>query len=408
MAESIGDRIGRLRRRRGMTQEQLAEASGVSVATIRKLERNDRESARMGTLRQLAQALGVKTTDLMQTGPIEAPVAPEVDPAGILAIRRVITPARGLGRVTHADDAQDAPTITGVRASVREGNRLYQGDDYAATLGALPSVLTEAAQVAELAEGEARLAALEVQAQAYQLAGSTLIHLRHDDLAYQALSRAIDLAERSGNQVLGASAVVSLCWLLLRQRRFDEAEDVAVATADAIEPSFRHSTASHLGTWGWLLLRGSAAAVRNNRTPEADEMLRQAKAAAVLVGRDVIDYHEYWTTFGPNTVAMKEVENAMVLREYGKALQLSGQVTAPARSTSNNRNRHLLDLAAAHTEQRDYAPATDILMGIKQAAPEWLRYQRYARDIATTLVTRRKRGLSPQLVELADFLAVEL
>ncbi|MFI6849953.1 hypothetical protein [Kitasatospora sp. NPDC050467] len=122
----------------------------------------------------------------------------------------------------------------------------------------------------------------------------------------------------------------------------------------------------------------------------------------------MIDYHEYWTTFGPNTVAMKEVENAMVLREYGKALQLSGQVTTPARSTSNNRNRHLLDLAAAHTEQRDYAPATDILMGIKQAAPEWLRYQRYARDIATTLVIRRKRGLSPQLVELADFLAVEL
>ncbi|MFF4138861.1 hypothetical protein ACFY1B_47345 [Streptomyces mirabilis] len=38
----------------------------------------------------------------------------------------------------------------------------------------------------------------------------------------------------------------------------------------------------------------------------------------------------------------------------------------------------------------------------------WLRYQRYARDIANTLVTRRKRGLSPQLVELADFLSVEL
>ncbi|MER7467024.1 hypothetical protein [Streptomyces sp. NPDC097981] len=38
-----------------------------------------------------------------------------------------------------------------------------------------------------------------------------------------------------------------------------------------------------------------------------------------------------------------------------EALQLSEQVTTPARSTSNNRNRHLLELAAAHTEQRDYA-----------------------------------------------------
>ncbi|MEU7165999.1 helix-turn-helix transcriptional regulator [Streptomyces morookaense] len=408
MAESIGDRIGRVRRRRGMTQEQLAEASGVSVATIRKLERNDRDSARMSTLRQLAQALGVKTTDLMQTGPIAPPVAPEADPAGILAVRRVITPARGLGRVVLADDTADAPTLTGLRASLHEGNRLYQGDNYAATVEALPSLLTEAAQLAELSDGDAWLAALEVQAQAYQLAGSTLIHLRHDDLAYQALSRAIDLAEQSGNQVLAASAVVSLCWLLLRQRRFDEAEQVAVATADAIEPSFRHSTAGHLGTWGWLLLRASAAAVRNNRGPEAADLTRQAKAAAVLVGREVIDYHEYWTTFGPTTVAMKEVENAMVQREYSKALVLSAQVVMPRRSTSNNRNRHLLDLAAAHSEQRNHAQAVEILTGIKHAAPEWLRYQRYARDITVTLVTRRKRGLSPQLARLADFLAVEV
>ena len=407
MAESIGDRVARVRRRRGLTQEQLAEASGVSVATIRKLERNDRTSTRMATLRQLAQALSVKTTDLMQTGPVRAPLAAEADPDGILAIRRVITPALGLGQVASVAD-EEAPTITGVRRSVREGNRLYQGDNYAATLAALPGVLTEAAQLAELSDGDAALTASAVQAQAYQLAGSTLIQLRYDDLAYQALARAIDLAERSGDQGLAASAVVSLCWLLLRQHRFDEAEDTALATADAVEPSFRHATTSQLAVWGWLLLRGSAAAVRNNRTPEAAEMIRQAKAAAVLVGREVVDYHEYWTTFGPTTVAMKEVENSMVLGEWGRALELSTRITVPARSTSNNRNRHLLDRASAHTEQRDYTPAAEILLGIKHTAPEWLRYQRYARDITATLVTRRKRGLSPELVELADFLAVEL
>lgn len=46
-----------LRRRRGLTQQELADAAGVSVDIIRKLEQGQRSSALLTTLMAIAQAL---------------------------------------------------------------------------------------------------------------------------------------------------------------------------------------------------------------------------------------------------------------------------------------------------------------------------------------------------------------
>jgi transcriptional regulator with XRE-family HTH domain len=50
----IGEQIAVLRRARGMTQDQLAEAAGVSVDVIRRLEQGVRHSARLNTLSKIA------------------------------------------------------------------------------------------------------------------------------------------------------------------------------------------------------------------------------------------------------------------------------------------------------------------------------------------------------------------
>jgi len=52
-----------------MTQEALAERSGVSVSVIRKLERGERDSAGLSTVRKLAFALGVPTMELFAPTP---------------------------------------------------------------------------------------------------------------------------------------------------------------------------------------------------------------------------------------------------------------------------------------------------------------------------------------------------
>ena len=55
--------LRRLRRLKGMTQRQLAEAAGVGIATVNRLERGLRE-ARPGTMARIARSLGVKIADV--------------------------------------------------------------------------------------------------------------------------------------------------------------------------------------------------------------------------------------------------------------------------------------------------------------------------------------------------------
>ena len=59
------DRLKFLRRLRAMSQDELAEESGVGRATISRIERGE-TGAHGRTLRRLAAALGVDVAELVQ------------------------------------------------------------------------------------------------------------------------------------------------------------------------------------------------------------------------------------------------------------------------------------------------------------------------------------------------------
>jgi len=56
---TIGGRLRRARLSRGLTQDELAELSGVPVVTISRIENNRYGTPRPPTVRKLATALGV-------------------------------------------------------------------------------------------------------------------------------------------------------------------------------------------------------------------------------------------------------------------------------------------------------------------------------------------------------------
>lgn len=64
MRELVGRNVARIRQQKGLTQEQLAEASGFSQQYISSLERG-RRNPTVITLYELAQALGVSHVDLV-------------------------------------------------------------------------------------------------------------------------------------------------------------------------------------------------------------------------------------------------------------------------------------------------------------------------------------------------------
>ena len=232
-------------------------------------------------------------------------------------------------------------------------------------------------------------------------------HWQDLDTARTALDRSLADAQESGSVLDAASSVITMCWLLLLEKQFEQVRAMALQWADRIEPKFSIATTAELSTWGWLLLRASAAAIRDNRPDEAAHAMRLAQAAAVTVGRERGSYHSYWTTFGPATLAMKQVENAVIDGKPDIALALAEKVPGNLRPTSDNRNRHLLDITAAHLDLRHYPEAFDVLYRLYQEAPAWLDNQHMAKDQLGKIVTRR-RTLTADMRELADFMQLAL
>lgn len=63
-AESVGQNIRRLRESRGWLQRDLAQAAGLPVRTIGRIERGDVD-VRLSTLAKIAKALRVSAKELL-------------------------------------------------------------------------------------------------------------------------------------------------------------------------------------------------------------------------------------------------------------------------------------------------------------------------------------------------------
>jgi hypothetical protein len=246
-------------------------------------------------------------------------------------------------------------------------------------------------------------------ARAHHLTGNLLIQLRAGDLAYRALTAALDAAEQSGNQIVGATVLQGMTWLLLRQGRFSEAEQLAVSTADRIESRFSRARPDELAAWGWLLMGAAAAAARDNRHADAIELIDSAAAAAVRIGeRPPAGEHLMMVGgFGTARVEMQRVETAAVAGEPGRVLELAGRVPPSETAVSSSWNRHRLDVAWAYAELGQSREATEVLTEISRTAAPWLRHQRYARDIVRALAESRRRVMSRDLAELTALVGVE-
>jgi transcriptional regulator with XRE-family HTH domain/predicted nucleic acid-binding protein len=387
---TAGQNIKEVRKLRGLSQRELADASGVSLDTIKALEQGKSRTARMETFRKLALALRVTTARLAGSGDEEGATQETVD--RWKAVRDAIERPPAL----LATDAEP-PTVEGVRQSLEDALPLFAGDRFAALSIVLPPLLRDAEALGS--EGRA------VRVRLLQLAGWLMVQTRQFEAAETALTRA--LAD-SADRMEGAATVNTMCWLLLRRGELAKAYDLSVQWADETEPRMSRATPAELSTWGWMLLRVSAAAIRNGQPNEAEDALKLATAAAVAMGREYAPENDFLRTFGPTTVKLKAAENASIIDRPDMVLRLAKRVPVTGlKPTSNNRNRHFLDVADAHARMGAYSDAVAKLREIQAGSPEWLPTQRYARDIVEKIVTGR-RTLTPEMRQLAGVVRYEL
>lgn len=409
MTTEESQNVRKHRRAKGWSQEDLAHEADLSVATIRKVEQGG--NVRVETLHALARALGVPTSALFDTESPAPVVGDESSRQHLAELRRALMPPVGLSAtLNELGDGDDLATL---RRTIGDGHALYHADRYGSVAKMLPRLLRRSEATVAAAEGEDQQRAMIVRGQALLLTGKYLVQVRQYDLAYYALAEAIRLSRETGQTLNAATGVVGMCWLLLRQDRFDESEQLATLTASDMEPVISKASPGQLAVWGELSLRIASAAVRNNRPDAATEARRMAGTAASALNTEHVDYRTHWTTFGPVTAELKGVEDLSivgdargVLRRADDGLLSRKSVRNFGKPSANNWDRHRLDVAKAHVSVGSYQDAMDELTGLKATSSEWLKHQAMARYVMSDILKKRPRTLTQDMRDMAAHLGV--
>jgi transcriptional regulator with XRE-family HTH domain len=391
---TIGRRIQSVRKRRGLSQSQLANLSGVSLSLIRQLEQDQREDTRLETLRKLAVALRVPTADLApQT------TADNATPDDVQSWEPVRRALEG----TASSRPTDPPTLAGVQSAFDAAKPLFRRAEFSDLIPVLAALLTDADMLVSQSSPDGT-EARRLRSRIRQMTAWLMILTWQFNTADLAIRLALDDAPdtRSAVPLMDAD-----CWQHIRQGNLAKAREVAIRWADDIEPrKITKASRDDLASWGLMLLRVATAAIRDNRPGEADDAIVFARMAATGIRR--VEHNSddgLLHAFGPKTVAMLTAENAMIIDRPDITLSVSSAINGAGYPLPWVWNRHRLDVAHAHAALRQYPEALAVLQDVRRELPEWIVKQRYARDILGKIVDKR-RTLTPEMREFADFISL--
>ncbi|WP_381795153.1 helix-turn-helix domain-containing protein [Streptomyces niveus] len=398
MNVSIGDRIRNLREFRDITQEELARRADVSVDTVRKLEQGARQSARINTLRALARALDVQLERLVGQPAVTQELS---DDGGLIALRDAIQVPGALPGVPADDDLEDPPDPDAWTRSVEKATAIYWAGDYSRLFSRLPLLLRDGRAAAREHGTEQVWRQLAL---VYQLAASLATQAGHADWAFAAVEKQLAAAARASDPLMEGMAVSTLSWVLLRQGRWEQAQQVAERKADALEPSIRRASAVQLAVYGNLLIAAATPAARSDQHEHAQSLLNVAESAATRSG----PVRAYGSAFSVVDVRTQQVNVSLAGEESRPAAALTAaarvdvaDITRPVHSAS-----HRVDVAQARYQTGDGEGALDLLLEVERDQPEWIRFQAVASATVREMLEAERRRNTP-LRGLASRLGVD-
>ena len=394
---TIGDRVRSLREFRNVTQEQLADRAGVSVDTIRMLEQNRRQSARIDTIRKLARALDVQLERLVGQATVTQQLSED---GGLIALRDAIQDFGALPGVLADGNLEDPPGEDAWAENVNAANRLYWDGAYSGLSASLPLLLRDGRAVVRETPSERAWRQLAL---AYQLAACLATQAGQPDWAFTAVEKQLAAAARASDPLLEGMAVSTLSWVLLRQGRWEQAQDIAVRKADAMEPGFK-ANRNELAVYGNLLIAAATPAARRDAHDEAFQMLARAEAAATISG----SVKAYGSAFSVVDVRTQKVNIALAGEAVrpDAALTFAGDVHLEEISRPVHSAAYRVDVAQAQYQTGDWDGALETLLEVEEDQPEWIRFQALATATVREMLETERRRNTP-LRSLAARLGVE-
>jgi len=387
--QALGRKIAAERRRRGLSQPELARMIDRSVAWVSQVERGVRKVDRMSVLETLATALDIPLAELAAEAPVVAAVTEE--PPGVGGLRLVLSGAHVLRAMLGS---RRAPAISTLRTKARKAWELTHAGHYTELTDLLRGLVPDLETAARAAPEDQQAEIFELMATAYQACSAALAELGEPEAAWIAADRAMAAAERAGNPMLVAAGAFRLVFVFLAARHYDQAEEPAHTAADTLWQLADEGDPQAMSLWGGLTLQRAVIAGRVNDPDAAYGQLERASQIARRLGESRNDYN---TEFGPANVALYEIAVAVELGDAGRALRVAASVDTTGLS-AERRARMLIDVARAYAQRRQVHEAVGALREAEEITPEQVRSHDLARQLVSDLLTMQ----DPPAGELRD------
>ena len=413
-------RLAEYRRRRGLTQEDVAARLELSVEMIRRHERGA-AFPKEATRRRYVRLYGASQAELglALTPAAEMPLASPPSPAPMMTsgasgegtdsdvmdrrtVLRTAASATGVivtgGALFRLSEAISAGTLNGggllqlerVRAGGldRIQRRLeshwkrYQAGVYRPILAELPDILSDLDASASHSSGTpGELHGL--RSRAYQLAASLSYKFGDPAIGLIAAERGLSAAGQAGDSLLGAVALTRVAHGLRESGHADSAIDLNLRGAGAVESDGNLDDAASASVYGALLLHGALATAKKGDGGTARILLQEARSAARYSGES----NFYYTAFGPTNVAAWGVAALILLQDYSGALSTAERIDLSALPVAERKGSLLLDRASAHVAhgKRD-ADVVGLLLSAERLAPGEVYARPASRTIAAELL----------------------
>jgi transcriptional regulator with XRE-family HTH domain len=376
--QALGRKIAAERRRRGLSQPELARLLGRSVAWVSQVERGVRKVDRMSVLQTVATALDVPLAELAAEAPVVAAVTEE--PPGAAGLRLVLSGAYALRAML---DGRRPPALSTLRTRSRKAWELTHAGRYTELTDLLRDLVPDLETAARALPEARRAEVFELMAATYQACSAALAKLGEPEAAWIAADRAMAAAERAGNPMLVAAGAFRLVFVFLTARHYDQAEETAQTAAEALQPRADQDDLQAMSLWGALTLQRAVIASRVNAPDTAYAHLDHAAGVAGRLGEGRNDYN---TEFGPANVSLYEIAVAVELGDAGRALRTADNVDTTCLS-AERRARMLIDVARAHAQRRQISEAVAVLHEAEDITPEQVRGHELVRQLVSDLLT---------------------
>lgn len=287
---------------------------------------------------------------------------------------------------SHAPNTLPAPPgIAALTAAVNNTRRQYQACRYSELIKSLPGLLAELHAACLTLDGEARLQAYSLSADAHHVAAGLLLKLDDQGLAYLAADRSMRAAQASEDPVTTGASARIITHTLMNGGHLAAAIDTASSQAARLDRNVPSHTPESLSVYGSLLLRGAIAAAQHGNRGTAYELLTEADDAGQRLG---VDGNLRWTAFGPTNAKVHRVNIAVTLGDAGTAVDVARGIDLSTITVTERKASLLIDTARAFLQWGKHEKAYLALRAAEQTAPEEVAgrpsVHRLVRELVTT------------------------